>query len=102
MNEKEFMAFLKGRPKAAQMSMVMEGRGEAGYDTLPETEVAAMGCLLLSRDTSRAAKEALLMILAHQPSETALTSLAKYCLNPERPLAFFAQMALEECAMWNE
>ena len=113
MDEREFWAFLKGRPKASQVSAVMEGSGEAGryiqghnllpagYDTLPEIEVAAMGCLLLSRETSIAAKEALLMILAHQPSETALTTLAKYCLNPDRPLAFYAQMALEECAMWN-
>jgi len=42
------------------------------------------------------------MLLAHQPSEIALTILAKYCLAPDRGLEYFAQMALDECAMWNE
>ena len=43
-----------------------------------------------------------MMLLAHQPSETALVFLAKYCLVVDKGLEFFAEMALEECAMWNE
>jgi len=35
-------------------------------------------------------------------SEAALTLLTKYCLTPDKGLECFAEMALEECAMWNE
>jgi len=72
------------------------------YDKISKEEIAKMGELLLFKEASFKVKEAIMMILAHQPSEAALTYLAKYALSPDRGLEFFAQMALEECAMWNE
>jgi len=72
------------------------------YDKLQPEDVIKMGEVLLREDTSVKAKEAIMMILAHQPSEIALTLLAKYCLAPDKGLEFFAEMALEECSMWND
>ena len=70
------------------------------YDKLGQKDIVRIGALLF-QDASHKTKEAVLMILAHQPSEIALTILSKYCLVSNKGLEYFAEMALEECAMWN-
>lgn len=72
------------------------------YDNFRQDDILGMGSLLFRKEVSYRAKEAAIMILAHQSSEVALVILAKYNLAPDRGLEFFAKMALEECAMWNE
>jgi len=117
MNEQEFWDFLEGlleRGRAQQVIGVigcvdspansyLEGHAPLpkDYDKLTEVEIIKMGSLLLKRASNKT-KEAILMILAHQLSEAALTLLVKYCLAPDKGLEYFAEMALEECAMWNE
>lgn len=118
MGEKEFWAFLENlwrKGRAQQVICTRDGIGlpeqaylqghallPKGYDKLLETDIVKMGGLLFVRDVKHKTKEAVMIILAHQPSETALTLLAKYNLNPDKGLEFYAQMALDECAMWNE
>ena len=117
MNEQEFWEFLekmleKGRAQQFKGAIgCMDSPGYAylqghailprDYDKLAGEDILRMGSLLF-REASRKTKEAVLMILAHQPSEIALTLLAKYSLVPDQGLEYFSQMALEECAMWNE
>jgi len=117
MNEQEFWRFLeklleKGRAQQligaigctdSHAHAYLEGHAllPRDYDKLSVETIVKMGSLLL-REASHRTKEAILMILDHQPSETALTILAKYCLAPDKGLEFFAKMALDECAMWNE
>lgn len=118
MSEQEFWEFLERRlerGRAQQIIGIMDGvdpqaqaylQGHTllfkDYDKLCTEDIVKMGGLLLAKDTGRKAKETIMMILAHQPSEIALTFLAKYTLSAERGLEAFAQMALEECALWNE
>jgi len=118
MNEKEFWGFMekmwqKGREQVVigtidGIGIPAQGyfQGHAllpkGYDALSEADIVRMGGLLFTKDVKRETKEAVMIMLAHQPSETALTILAKYCLNPDNGLEFYAQLALDECAMWNE
>ena len=118
MTEQEFWELLEkmlgeGRPRqvigtmgsaAPQAKAYLEGHAllPKNYDKLHVDDVVKMGSLLLGKNTSGRTKEAIMMILAHQPSQVALTYLAKYNLCVDRGLEFFAQMALEECAMWNE
>jgi hypothetical protein len=47
-------------------------------------------------------KEAVLILLAHQISDAALTILTRFNLNPDKELRAFAKFALEESLMWNE
>ena len=118
MSEQEFWMYLDRLLQGGRVQPVIGAIGEADfpgyaylqghallpkdYDKISEAEIFKMGALLLQKEASLKAKEAIMMILAHQPSEAALTYLAKYALSPDRGLEFFAQMALEECAMWNE
>jgi len=118
MTEQEFWEFLEkmlqeGRSRqvigtlgsvAPQAKAYIEGHAllPKNYDKLRVDDIIKMGSLLLGKGTGSKAKEAIMMILAHQSSQVALTCLAKYNLCVDRGLEFFAQMALEECAMWNE
>ncbi|MFH0762485.1 MAG: hypothetical protein V1925_01175 [Candidatus Omnitrophota bacterium] len=118
MTEREFWGFLEKRlegGRAQQVIGVISGINPQAqayleghvllpkdYDKLCAEEILKMGNLLLQKDTGRKAKETIMMILAHQPSEIALTLLARYNLCADRGLEIFAQMALEECTMWNE
>lgn len=72
------------------------------YGKLGAELIVKMGSLLFKKEVSDKTKEAVMMLLAHNTTEVALTILAKYNLIPDKGLEFFAQMALEECAMWNE
>ncbi len=87
MDEHEFWEFLEESWKGGRVA---------------EERIIRMGSLLFQKASAPKTKEAIMMILAHQSSEAALTILAKYNLDSDPELQFFAQMALEECAMWNE
>ncbi len=118
MTEQDFWVFLEKlwrKGKVQQVSVTIDGMGSQNqaylhghallpkdYDKLCAGNIIKIGSLLFKKDTSHKTKEAIMMILAHQPSEIALTYLAKYNLCADRGLETFVQMALEECAMWNE
>ena len=72
------------------------------YDKICTEDIIKMGNLLFKKEVKEETKEAIIMLLAHHSSEVALILLSKYNLIPDKGLEFFAQMALEECAMWNE
>ena len=73
-----------------------------GHDRLPISMVQDMGSLILERNVSLRAKEAILMILAHHPTKEALRALKTYNQNPDKELRYTAHFALEECEWWNE
>lgn len=118
MSEQEFWQFLEGLLAKGRVTQVIGAIGCAesqdckylhghallpkDYDKISEGDTIKMGSLLFESGVQLKTKEAILMILAHQPTEVALTLLARYNLNPDKELDFFAEMALEECAYWNE
>ena len=121
MTEQEFWLFLERlwtRGRAKQVSGVIERidfqtqpagdyiRGHAllpkDYDKICAEDVIEMGNLLFKKEVKCKTKEAIIILLAHQSSEIALTILAKYNLSPDKDLEYFARIALDECAMWNE
>ena len=118
MTEQEFWEFLEKlqeKGMAQQYSGVVECGGfpvpaylsghallPKDYDKLSPEDIMGIGNLLFNKQAGRRSKEAAMILLAHQPCETALTILARYCIAPDRGLEFFAQMALDECSMWNE
>lgn len=61
-----------------------------------------MGELLFDKKANSKTKEAIMVILAHIPSKTALSILKRYNSMPDKELSIFAQIALDECEMWNE
>jgi hypothetical protein len=118
MTEQEFWSFLKKlweKGRASQLTATFGGNGSQAqayigghtflpkeYDNFTGEDIIRIGSLLFKKGTSRKCKEAVMVLLAHQPSEVALTILTRYSLVPDKGLEFFAKMALEECAMWNE
>ncbi|MCM8780208.1 MAG: hypothetical protein NC914_03570 [Candidatus Omnitrophica bacterium] len=72
------------------------------YDKICSADIIKMGNLLFKKEVKHKTKEAIIMLLAHQASEVALTILAKYSLAPDKGLEYFAEIALDECAMWNK
>ena len=88
MNEKEFWAFLNAKWK--------------GCDKIPKSIIADMGKLLLENNVSFQTKETIMMTLAHHVSDEALSALKEYNKNPDKELRIFAELALDECEMWNE
>ena len=73
-----------------------------GHDKLPVSMVKDMGRLILQRNVSLRAKEAILMILAHHPTKEALNALETYNRNPDKELRYTIHFALQECEWWNE
>lgn len=118
MDEKGFWAFLENlwqKGRAQQIICTTDGIGipeqsylqghallPKEYNEFSDSDIVKMGRLLFEEQVKLKTKEAVMLILAHQPSEVALTILTKYNFNPDKGMEFFAQMALEECAMWNE
>ncbi|MDP3790300.1 MAG: hypothetical protein Q8R48_07865 [Candidatus Omnitrophota bacterium] len=121
MTEKEFWLFLNGKlaqGRQEQMSVVTYSNNpqvkEAvkyigahsflpkEYNNISEREIVDMGRLLLDGMAAVSTKEAILVLLAHIPSKEALNILKTYNELPEEGLKLFAQMALDECEMWNE
>ncbi len=94
MTEQEFWSFFK---KSCE-----EGKGKQDNGRISEEDIVKIGSLLFKEGVKHKTKEIIIMTLAHQPSEVALTILTKYNLRPDPGLGVFAQFALEECAWWNE
>ncbi|MBU1004336.1 MAG: hypothetical protein KJ561_00755 [Nanoarchaeota archaeon] len=117
MTEQEFWNFFKQRGRAPMKLGYMDSEDPAvkaemeyvgghallpkGYDELSESNIIDFGNLLF-QDVNLKTKETIIVILAHQTSETALTLLIKYNLKPDKELKAFAKIALDECLMWNE
>ena len=121
MKEREFWAFLngmlsKGReliaagsidsgaPIIDDASRFMMGHSylPKGYDKIPVEIITKMGMLLLGSSASTMTKEAILMLLAHHPSAEALHALKAFNAFPDMGLRVFAELALDECMMWND
>ena len=122
MTEKEFWQFLeclwKEKGRVPQVSgkidspdpmLQLRGKYISGhallprnYDKIPEGQIIKMSQLLFDRIANLRTKEAIMTLLAHIPSKTALSILEKYNTMPDRGLEIFAQIALDECEMWNE
>ncbi|MFA6636735.1 MAG: hypothetical protein WCV56_06510 [Candidatus Omnitrophota bacterium] len=121
MNEKEFWDFLADLQRPGKISMlsgsISSGAGPtdsignymsghsilpAEHQDFPQKIVEQLGNLLFLENVRSATKEAILILLAHQPSKYALEILEKYNLSPAKELEIFAEIALEECYMWNE
>ena len=60
-----------------------------------------MGELLFNKKVNPKTKEAIMVILAHISSKVALSILKRYNAMLDRGLEIFAQIALDECEMWN-
>jgi hypothetical protein len=61
-----------------------------------------MGMLLFCNAGPLRTKQAVLILLAHHPSQEALAILEKFSLSPDRGLRIFSELALDECRMWND
>ena len=73
-----------------------------GYEKISDGQILKMGELLFDKKSNPKTKEAIMVILAHIPSKIALSILERYSAMPDRGLEIFAQIALDECEMWNE
>ena len=119
MTEKEFWVFMNKSYEKGRIPMVsgcvnprgIEGPSRyigghallpADYESIPKETIVEFGELLRGRATSLETKEAILMILAHHVSREALNILVAYNKNPDVEVAIFAELALQECEMWNE
>ncbi|MDD5775351.1 MAG: hypothetical protein PHS64_05375 [Candidatus Omnitrophica bacterium] len=121
MSEKEFWGFLHAMLGRGRMNMWM-GRIDSndprlneaerfisshallpiGCENISRSDILRMGTLLFQPRTLRQTKEAVLIILAHHPSQEALAVLEKFNACPDRELRVFAELALDECCMWND
>lgn len=120
MTEREFWIFLEdalAKGRISQVSgcidsdnIVIQKTGEylnghsvlfKGHDKIPISMVHDLGELILKCSTTLKAKEAILIILAHHSTKAALEALIMYNKNPDEPLKYIAQLALEECEWWN-
>jgi hypothetical protein len=118
MTEKEFWGFLEQRGKTnmalgniATGNIAIDAAGEfinahallpKDYDNLTEEEIENVGGLLFQKNIEQKTKEAILILLAHQVSDIALTILTRFNLNPDEALIYFARFALDESLIWNE
>ena len=127
MTEKDFWLFLNGQLTqgramvasgtidcmdpvlAGNPELVETGRFLGGHSLLPDNvdkvavgKIKEIGGLLLGGRASLSTKEAIMMFLAHHPSKEALDILKAYNAYPDRELKVFAEMAQDECEMWNE
>ena len=68
---------------------------------IPVEFIACMGRLLLEKGLQQRTREAIMMILAHNGSDAALSALAMYNMKPDKGLEVFSQMALDECENWH-
>ena len=119
MTEREFWVFMRKSLEKGRIPMVsgcidsegLEGPkqyigGHAllppGYESIPEATITEFGELLRDKAVALKTKEAVLMILAHHVSREALNILKAYNKCPDEELEIFAELALQECKMWNE
>jgi hypothetical protein len=122
MTEQEFWLFLENSRERGRIAMVSaESLGiespemasaakylgghamlPEGYEKIPVGLILEMGELLAKRPVHDSTKEAILMLLAHHGSDEALHTLKNYVRDPDSGLEIFAELALQECEMWNE
>lgn len=119
MTEKAFWVFIRKSLEKGRIPMVSgyvdsEGLKEPnqyigghallppGYESIPGATIIEFGELLRDKTVAIKTKEAILMILAHHVSREALNILKAYNKCPDEELAIFAELALQECEMWNE
>ncbi len=119
MTEREFWVFMNKAYEKGRIPMVsgcvdvegLEGPSRyigghallpAGYESIPGAKIVEFGELLMDKVVALKTKEAILMILAHHVSGEALDILRTYNKNPDVELVIFAELALQECEMWNE
>lgn len=72
------------------------------HDKIPVDKILLMGKGLLSRNTAIEIKKTILIILAHHSSREALFAIKTYLRDPDEDLRIFAEIALDECHMWQE
>lgn len=96
MTEKEFWAYCYKRAK--------EGRPMGGHvmPDLPKEKIIELGDLLKQKGVSTKARETILISLAHIQKNMALDILKEYNKRPDEDVKIFAELALDECEMWNE
>jgi hypothetical protein len=122
MDEREFWLFMKGAWGKGRVPMVsgaslevespgLQSAGEymgghailpEGYDKIPREVIVDMGTLLLKDGVRISTKEAIMMVLAHHGSDEALRALKGYKRKTDPGLEIYAELALQECEMWNE
>lgn len=118
MTEKEFWSFLQQKGKADMMiGSVTTGDAAIdavgafinahallpkGFESVTEDEIESMGELLFQEGLKIKTKEAIIILLAHQVSDSALAILTKFNLKPDKELEGFARFALDESLIWNE
>ena len=73
----------------------------ADYQDISEEVIQSIGMLLLRPGVGFRTKEAIMVLLAHQASKTALNVLKEYNRAPDEDLRYFAKFALDECKCWN-
>ena len=72
------------------------------YNSISQEKIIGIGKLLFQPSIKTKTKEAILILLAHQPTQDALFFLSEYNKQPDEKLKTFAMLALDECLMWNE
>jgi hypothetical protein len=121
MSELEFWTFLnsllsKGRMdmragsidceslKLNEVEMFISGHAflPKGYESISRAAIRAMGELLFRPGVQLRSKHAVLILLAHHPSQDALAILEKFNASADKSLRIFSELALDECRMWNE
>lgn len=97
-------SFSTGNDEVDKVGEYITGHGilTADYDNLPQHIIVGMGKLLFNKDAARKTKTAVMMFLAHQSTYDALFFLEEYNKAPDEDLEVFAQLALDECIMWND
>lgn len=121
MNEKEFWEFMKkalakgrvpqvsysvdiGNSKMKKTGGYLNGHSilPKDYNKISKEKIVRMGKLLLDKNVSHRTKETILIILAHHSSKEALNALKAYNKNSDKGLEIFAEIALDECYMWQD
>ena len=98
MTEKEFWKYFRSTTITREQAM----KGEYKEEQVPLKKIVEMGELLLLKNVTLKAKQIIVMTLAHSPTKAALTILKAYNKAPDKELKIFAELALDECKMWNE
>ena len=119
MTERKFWVFIKKSLEKGRIPMVSGGIDSEGlegskqyigghallppdYESIPWATIIEFGEFLWDGAVAIRTKEAILMILAHHVSTEALNILKAYNKCPDAGLEIFAELALQECEMWNE
>ena len=97
MTEKEFWKYFRSTTIIKEQAL----RGEYKEQEILLKKIVDMGELLVLKNVTLKAKEIILMTLAHNPTKAALGILKAYNRMPDKGLKIFAELAFDECKMWN-